>query len=190
MVSLTETHPPALPPNRISRVAGWAAYASGVIGTISVFFFVLFVGAYVTTGRPAPWPIGRINDLTSMLMYFVALPIPLALHERLKARATALSRVAMLIGITGMVAIVVLQYLLVVGVLTFAQQGGPVTAAILVVGVWLLLTGYLGQSSGALPRGVLFSWLAVPYFGYPVWAFWVGRLLLAKRVTRPGAAPA
>jgi hypothetical protein len=82
---------PAPPPSRLSRVAGWSAYASGLIGAVSVFFFVLFVGAYVTTGRPAPWPIGRINDLTSLLMYLVALPIPLALHRRLKARATVLS---------------------------------------------------------------------------------------------------
>jgi hypothetical protein len=190
MLSLNETRPPALPPGRLSQIAGWAAYTSGLIGAVSVFFFVLFAGAYVTTGRPAPWPIGRINDLTSLLMYLVALPIPVALYQRLKARAAVLSRVALGLGMTGMVAVVVLQYLLVAGVLTFAQQGGPVAVAILVVGVWLLITGYLGQANGALPRGVLFSWLAVPYFGYPVWAFWVGRLLLADRAPQIGTEPA
>jgi hypothetical protein len=90
--------------------------------------------------------------------------------------------VALLLGMTGMAAVASLQYLLVAGVLTFAQQGGPVSVAILVVGAWLLITGYLGQASGALPRGVLFSWLVLPYFGYPIWAFWVGRLLLAPGV--------
>ena len=169
------------PPDRLSLVAGWAAYASGVIGAVSVLFFALFVGAYVFTGRAAPWPIGRINDLTSMLMYLVALPIPLALHRRLRAAAPGRSRVALLLGITGMAGVAVLQYLLIASVLTFAQQGGPVTAAILLVGAWLLITSYLGQASGRLPGGVLWSWLAVPYFGYPLWAFWVGRRLLAAR---------
>ena len=34
------------------RLAGWSAYASGLIGAVSVFFFVLFIGAYVITGDP------------------------------------------------------------------------------------------------------------------------------------------
>ena len=83
----------------------------------------------------------------------------------------------MLIGVTGMAAIASLQLLLIMGVMTFAQQFGPVTIAFLVVGVWLLVTGYLGQSSGRLPRGVLYSLLAVPFFGYPIWAVWLGRQL-------------
>jgi hypothetical protein len=177
-MNVTKLRGAQLRPSPLIQVAGWSAYVSGIIGAVSVVFFVLFVGAYVLTGRPAPWPIGRINDVTSMLMYFAALPIPLALHHLLKAQATALSRVAMVIGVAGMVGVVVLQYLLLTHVLTFDQQGAPVTVAILTIGVWLLITGYLGQSSGILPRAVLFSLLAVPYFGYPVWAFWLGRRLL------------
>jgi len=165
-----------------------SAYASGMIGAVSVIFFMLFVGAYVTTGRPAPWPIGRINDVTSMAMYFVALPIPVALYCQLKGRAPGLNRAAMVLGIAGMLTVVVLQYLLLAHILTFAQQGGPVTVAILVIGIWLLITGYLGQSSGILPRAMLFSALAVPYFGYPVWAFWLGRRLLAHKGSAKEAA--
>ena len=167
------------PLSTLRLVAGLSAYASGMIGAVSVIFFMLFVGAYVTTGRPAPWPIGWINDVTSMLMYLTALPIPVALYDLLKGRALGLNRVALAIGIAGMAAVVVLQYLLLTHVLTFAQQGGPVIGAILMVGIWLLITGHLGQSSGKLPRAMLFSALAVPYFGYPVWAFWLGRRLLA-----------
>ena len=167
------------PLSPLRLLAGLSAYASGIIGAVSVTFFVLFVGAYMLTGRPAPWPIGWINDVTSMLMYLVALPIPVALYDLLKGRALGLNRAALALGIAGMVAVVALQYLLLTHVLTFAQQGGPVTVAILVVGIWLLITGHLGQSSGILPRAMLFSALAVPYFGYPVWAFWLGRRLLA-----------
>jgi hypothetical protein len=140
----------------------------------------MWATAFVVTGRPAPRPIGWTNDVTSMLMYLLALPIPLALHQRLKSPAPVVSCLAMLIGLTGMAAVAVLQYLLVAGVLTFAQQGGPVTVAILLVGVWLVITGHLGRSSGTMPRAMLFSLLAVPYFGYPVWAFWLGRQLSHK----------
>ena len=37
-----------------------------------------------------------------------------------------------------------------------------------------------------LPNSVLMSGLAVPYFGYPLWAFWLGRRLLA---IQQGALP-
>jgi hypothetical protein len=89
-----------------------------------------------------------------MLMYLLALPIPLALHQLLQGRAPAMSRAAMLIGLSGMVAVAVLQFLLLSGRLTFAQQGGPVTVDILLVGLWLVITGYLGQSSGILPSAI------------------------------------
>jgi hypothetical protein len=79
-----------------------------------------------------------------------------------------------------------LQYLLAIPValalheiLTFDQQGGPVSIAILVVGVWLVATGYLLRSAATFRRSLLFSLLAIPYFGYPVWAFWLSRRLLA-----------
>lgn len=52
--------------------------------------------------------------------------------------------------------------------------------AILVVGVWLLITGYLARSVGGFPNSIWVSLLAVPYFLYPIWAFWLGRRLLAQ----------
>ena len=76
-----------------------------------------------------------------------------------------------------MVAVVLLQFLLVARVLTFAQQVVPVSIAVLVVGVWLVATGYLGRATGLLPRALLMSLPAVPYFGYPIWALWLGRTL-------------
>jgi hypothetical protein len=54
-----------------------------------------------------------------------------------------------------------------------------VSIAILVVGLWLVITGYLGRSTGRLPHSLRMSLLAVPYFGYPIWALWLGRRLLA-----------
>lgn len=47
-------------------------------------------------------------------------------------------------------------------------------AMILGVGSWPVITGIVARSSGRLPNSLLMSILAVPYIGYPVWAFWIG----------------
>ena len=178
MNQMTQAQLQASVPERLIRVAGWFACASGVV---SIFGVVFFVGMLAVKG-----PFGRLNDICVMIQYLLALPIPLALHRLLQARAPFLSKLAMLIGIVGMMAVVVLQLLLVVGVLSFSEQVGPVTfALVVVVGAWLVITGYLNRSTGKLPRSMLMSIVAVPYFGYPVWAFWLGRHLLSGRMEEP-----
>ncbi len=160
---------------RLIRIAGWFAYASGVVSTIGVVFFVAML---VVKG-----PFGHLNDICVMLQYLLALPIPLALHLLLQARAPFLSKLALLIGIVGMIAVVVLQLLLVAGALSFSEQVGPVTfALVVVVGAWLVITGFLSRSTAKLPHSLFISILAVPYFGYPLWAFWLGRHLLSGRM--------
>jgi hypothetical protein len=94
----------------------------------------------------------------------------------------------MIVGIGGMLSVVLFQLLLLAGALTFAQQVVPVTIAIL-LGAWVVTTGYLARSDARLPYSVGMSLLAVPYFGYPIWAFWLGRHLirLAAARRRPAA---
>jgi hypothetical protein len=75
--------------------------------------------------------------------------------------------------------VVGLQLLLIFGVLTFERQVIWVSLAmILGVGSWLVITGWVARSTGRLPNSLLMSILAVPYVGYPVWAFWLGQQLL------------
>jgi len=175
MNQMTQAQLQAPAPARLIRLAGWLAYVSGAVSTIGVVFFV---GMLAVKG-----PFGRLNDICVMIQYLLALPIPLALHGLLQARTPFLSKLGMLIGIVGMMAVVVLQFLLVAGVLSFSEQVGPVTfAMIAMVGTWLAITGYLGRSTGKLPHSLLMSIVAVPYFGYPLWAFWLGRHLLSGRM--------
>jgi len=78
-----------------------------------------------------------------------------------------------------MIVVILLQLALIYGVLTFEQQAGWVTLAMIGgVGSWLLVTGFAARSTGRLPHSVLMSALTAPCLGYPVWAFWVGRRLL------------
>jgi hypothetical protein len=82
------------------------------------------------------------------------------------------------IGVAGMLAVIVLQALLVFRVLPFSRQIGMVVAAFLVVLGWFVVTGRLGRSTGPLPKGTVLHVLAGLYFGYPIWAFSLGRRLL------------
>lgn len=66
----------------------------------------------------------------------------------------------------------------VLGMLTFEEQIGAVSLALLVLAVWFVIIGYLGSSIGVLPHGVRMGLLAATYVGYPFWAFWLGRRLL------------
>jgi hypothetical protein len=148
----------------------WAALASGTVAAVGL---VLWFARFAFPGGRVGW----LNDVLVMIQYALAPPIAAALHTLFRPLRPRLSLFALVIGIAGMLAVVVLQFLLVAGVLSFAQQVVPVSIAILVVGVWLVLTGYAGRATGLLPRGLLMGALAVPYFGYPIWALWLGRTL-------------
>jgi hypothetical protein len=161
--------------------AGWCSIASGIVSFIGiVFLIVMFIG--FSTNNIGLQRYGTLNDICIIIQYLLTLPIMLALHQHLKVHAPVLSRAAMLIGIAGILAVVVLQWLLVTGVLTFEEQVGPVMIALLMVGIWLVITGYLGRSIGNMPRGLLMSVLAAFYLGYPIWAIWLGRLLLSGKL--------
>lgn len=167
--------------NALVYFAGCCSIASGIVSFIGiVFLIVMFIG--FSTNNLGLQRYGMLNDICIIIQYLLALPITLALHQYLKVHALVLSRAAMLIGIAGILAVVVLQWLLVSGVLTFEEQVGPVMIALLMVGIWLVITGYMGRSIGKLPSGVLISIPAAFYLGYPIWAIWLGRRLLSRKL--------
>jgi hypothetical protein len=90
-----------------------------------------------------------------------------------------LIRFATIVGILMMLIIIGLQLALIFGMLTFEQQAGWITLAMIFgLGTWLMITGLVARSTGRLPHSVFMSSLAISYFGYPVWAFWLGQHLL------------
>lgn len=125
-------------------------------------------------------PFGSLNDAGIVVQYLMALPLIVALHD-LRPRGRV-STASMLLGLTGVSAITVLQVLLLAHVLTFQQQGGPVSAALFILfGGWLLITAYQGRRVPRLRYSVVMSVLGWTYFGYPIWAFWLGRRLRSTR---------
>lgn len=148
----------------------YTAYTSGLVSIVQLVLLGLF---YAQGG-----PFGTLNDVAVVVQYVLALPLVLALHKLMRRSAPTASAIALWLGLTGILAIVVLQALLIAGVLPFAQEVGPVSAALfLLFGGSLLTFGYLGRSLNVLPNSMLVSVIGWTYFGYPIWAFWLGRQL-------------
>ncbi len=156
---------------RLVRLAGWCAYASGIVSIFSIVFFV----AFFTLGGL----FGPLSDIAVTVHYVLMLPIAFAFQQLLRPHGPGLSLVGMLIGIVGMLAVIILQILLVAGVLTFGQQIGMLIPAFLVVLAWFVINAYLGRSSDFVPSSMLFNVLAGLYIAYPFWGYSVGRRLLS-----------
>jgi len=168
--------------DRSHNWAGWTAYASGLASIVQL----ALLGLFYARGEP----FGTLNDAVVVVQYLLALPLILALHLLVHRRGQLLSTVALVLGIGGILAIAVLQILLIARVLSFAQQVGPVSAAIwLLFGGSILITGYLGRRLSVLPDSLRMSILGWTFVGYPIWAFWLGgrlRVGAAQFVGDPG----
>ena len=161
------------------HIAGGLAILSGIISAVGVVLlitmFVLFATPYKELGQKIGW----LNDICVALQYLLAIPIALALYQILRVYQPGLIRIATIIGIVSMLMVIVLQLLFIFKVLPFERQVVWVSLfMILGVGSWLVITGLVARSTERMPNSVMMSSLAVPYIGFPAWAFWLGRILL------------
>lgn len=175
MINVTQTSPP----DPLIRAAGGFAIVSGILSAIGVVFLIVMFALFATPSTTLGLTFGMLNDICVAIQYLLTIPIALALYRILMPYDAPLIWIATVIGIGAMVVIIVLQLLLVFGIVTFQMQVVWVSLAILIVGGWLVITGLVARSTGRLPNSVVMSAVAVPYFGYPVWAFWLGRRLRA-----------
>lgn len=167
---------PSIP---VIRTAAVLSIVTGVISGVGVILFIAMSYFFATHNQELGSKAGLINDICVAIQYLLTIPIALTLYRILSPYHPTLIRIITVTGIVSMLAVFGLQLLLIFKVLTFEQQVPWVALAILVgVGSWLLITGITARSTGRMPQSLLMSALAVPYFGYPVWAFWLGLLLL------------
>jgi len=160
------------------RAAGGFAIVSGIISAVGVVFLITMFVLFATSHQAQGETVGLLNDICVALQYLLTIPIAWALYRILSPHNPVLIRIGTLIGIVSMLVVIALQLALVFGVLTFQQQGVWVSLAIIIgVGSWLVITGLVARSTGTFPHSVLMSALAVPYIGFPAWAFWLGRHL-------------
>jgi len=160
------------------HAAGRIAKVSAIIAAIGVLFFIIMYALFATPRQDLALTFGMINDICVAIQYLLTIPIALALYRILVVYNPVLVRIATAVGLVGLVSTVGLQLLLIFGVLTFEQQFLWIALSMIVgVGTWLVITGIVARSTGRLPNSVMMSVLAVFYFGYPLWAIWLGRRL-------------
>lgn len=160
------------------RAAGGFAIISGIVSAVGVVFLITMFILFATSHQAQGETIGLLNDICVALQYMMAIPIALALYRILSPINPSLLRIGTIIGIASMLLVITLQLALVFGILTFQQQGVWASLAIVVgIGTWLIITGITARSANVFPHSILMSAIAVPYFGYPVWAFWLGKQL-------------
>ena len=173
------TVPDTAPVDSLIRAAGGFAIVSGIVSAIGVVFLIAMFVLFATPLKELGLTFGLLNDICVAVQYLLTIPIALALYRILLPHNPALIRLATIVGIAMMLVVIGLQLALIFGVTTFEQQVVWVSLAMIVgVGSWLVITGLVARSAGRLPNSVVMSAVAVPYFGYPVWAFWLGRHLL------------
>ena len=172
---------PTLTSDPVIRVAGGFAIVSGIISAIGVIFYIIMFVLFATPLKALGLKFGLLNDVCVAIQYLLTIPVALALYRILLPYNPALIRLATVVGIAMMLVVIGLQLALIIGAVTFEKQVVWVSLAMIVgVGSWLVVTGLVARSTGRLPHSVLMSSLAVPYLGYPLWAFWLGRLLLSN----------
>ncbi len=159
------------------RIGWWTAYPSAAVAVVGIAFLMAMFIAFAIGARGAAMVLGWINDVLVLVSYLLSVPVAITLYAVLRRQHQMLSALALITGIGALASIVVLQWLLITGVLTFEQQIGPVSITMLGLACWFVLTGYLVSSSGLLSRGVWMGLLAATYVGYPIWALWIGRYL-------------
>lgn len=139
------------------RSAGWAAILSGIAAILATVTLILFFALEMETGQEHLW--GPLSDIFPIVQMALLLVVARGLYVTQRATASLMNAIGTVIGVVGMLGVIVFQTLLLMGVLRFAQEIGPLLIAFGLVGVWLTLANYLGWRQHSLPAAL--AWLGM-----------------------------
>lgn len=159
------------------RWARLCTQAAALVAAVGVAFLGGMFVAFAIGTTPVAMTLGRINDVLILVAYPLAIPGLVGVWSLLRRRAPVRTGLAVVLGLASIGAIAGLQALLVLEVLTFSEQVGLVTPALLGFGASLVLLGAAGRSAGLLPGGVRMGLIGATYVGFPLWARWAAREL-------------
>jgi hypothetical protein len=163
---------PRVPPSHRPFVA-ICAFLSGIAATAGLIFLFIFYSDINSLGH-----FGTFNDIAVAVQYTLMLPIAVFLYQLLRPVNPRRARNNLIIGLAGMLAVIILQLLLILNVIPFYVQIGPVIICFLIVLAWFLLNRDLGRDTGIFPQNLALTILAGLVFGYPIWSYKLGRNLL------------
>jgi hypothetical protein len=128
---------------------GWTAILGGVIGAIGfVSLCLLFV-----VGEP----FGTINDILSVPVAFLMLPLVISLYRVNSVDHSWISLLALLAGVTGFFLTAAGSILLVFGRIDFQQSLLPGIGGFGLIGLWVLLNSLMGLINHTLPKGLAWT---------------------------------
>ena len=157
------------------RTAAWTVRASGLLAAVGIAFLTAMFASFAVGATSAGQVFGRINDTLVLISYLLTAPSVVALAMVTRDPRSPADRLVAAVGLAAIAAIVVLQAMLITESLTFEQQIGPVSVALLLLGAWFVVAGHRASRSGAIPMGGRMGLVAATYVGYPIWAFWIAR---------------
>ena len=187
-------------------LAGWSAIAAAILTVTGLLTLLAFFG----TGSAL---LGVLNDLNTIAMAVVTVPLALALYPAALLTSASLARVAVAADLSGVLLAAGFSALLVLQAMTFDATLTLITAGNGLIGVWLLVTAALLAAAAAVPSalgwlgiaggaGLALTSLGFPLLGreHPVIAVaglvaliglvgfyaWAGVLLLRARLGAPG----
>lgn len=163
-----------------AKYAGWAAYASAGIFVADIVLDIILSALGIL--KYGPRSHSALIEAIDVLWLLSMLPLVLALYPLRRSHMPRLSLLAAIIGTVSIIYMAVLHALFVFEVLWFFDSLTVFLTGLAGVSLWLLIGGYLGQSSGRLPRSLIMSIIAVTWIGYPIWAVWLGRQFLSGRL--------
>lgn len=141
------------PTRPVSRIPARAfAWVSGVVGLVAGIFLLGFFALDPSGIRLGGLSLGLVNDMLGAVQFAALAPVAWALGHRLPP--TPMVSVATVVAVAAALAYAVLSVLLVVGLLTFAQQIGPLMVAIAALYGWLLAVNLAAHRMRTLPRVV------------------------------------
>jgi len=132
-------------------LVGWTALVGGIVGVIGfIALALLFV-----VGEP----FGTINDILSIPVAFLMMPLVVALYRLQAADHAALSLIALVAGVAGFFAVAIGSALLVLNRISFEQSLLPGIGGFGLIGLWVLISCVLALRNQTLPKGTAWAGL-------------------------------
>ncbi len=133
-------------------LTGWFAIAAALLTVTGLVTLLAFFG----TGSSA---IGIVNDLNTIAMALVTIPVALALHALASRSSAMLATIALGADFLGVALAAGFSAMLVLRVMSFDARLIPITIGNGLIGVWLLMAAALLLASSAVPGAL--SWLGI-----------------------------
>jgi hypothetical protein len=133
-------------------LAGWSAIAAAILTVTGLVTLLAFFGTRSEL-------LGALNDLNTIVMALVTVPVALALHPVAARTSASLATIAVGANVLGVVLAAGFRALLVTRIMTFEATLATITVGNGLIGVWLLATATLMLVASAVPSPL--GWLGI-----------------------------